>query len=85
MATLSERLTQNAPGAFYVDASCVDCDLCRSLAPAFFRRDDEIGYSYVHRQPITSEEIEVATDAMNSCPSESIGQDPDWNQRKSAA
>jgi ferredoxin len=75
MANLAERLRQNAAGPFYVDATCTDCDLCRSLAPAFFRRDDEIGYSFVHRQPVTPDEITVAEDAMNSCPTESIGND----------
>jgi ferredoxin len=75
MANLTERLRQNATGPFYVDATCTDCDLCRSLAPAFFRRDDETGYSVVHRQPVTPDEITVAEDAMNSCPTESIGND----------
>jgi ferredoxin len=75
MPNLADRLPQNAPGPFYVDSSCVDCDLCRSLAPAFFRRDDEIGHSYVHHQPITPEEHAAAAEAMQSCPSESIGND----------
>ena len=26
MATLAERLPDNAPGLFYVDRSCIDCD-----------------------------------------------------------
>src|SRR5688500_17299736 len=73
MASLTDRLTQNVPGQFYVDASCVDCDLCRSLAPAIFRRHDETGYSYVYRQPITPEDIAAASEAMRSCPTESIG------------
>lgn len=75
MANLAQRITQNSPGAFYVDDTCTDCDLCRSLAPAFFRRDDEIGYSIVYRQPATPEEIAAADEALQSCPSESIGND----------
>jgi ferredoxin len=75
MASLLDRLTRNAPGRFYVDSTCVDCDLCRSLAPVTFRRDDETGYSFVHRQPITPEEIAAAEDAVHSCPTESIGDD----------
>src|SRR6267378_1219199 len=42
MAERTERLTQNAAGAYYVDSSCVDCDLCRNTAPDFFKRDDEM-------------------------------------------
>ena len=73
MASISERLPQNIPGRYYVDASCTDCDLCRTTAPAFFGRDDEIGLSFVHRQPITDEEVALAEEAREGCPSESIG------------
>ena len=75
MPTLIDRLLQNAPGAYYVDSSCTDCDLCRSLAPAFFARDGETGYSFVHRQPASPDEIAEAEEALQSCPSESIGSD----------
>jgi ferredoxin len=75
MPSLSERLPQNVPGHFYVDASCIDCDLCRNTAPEFFRRDDEIGFSFVHRQPVTPAEIALAEEARDACPSESIGSD----------
>ncbi|MBL9202152.1 MAG: ferredoxin [Opitutaceae bacterium] len=75
MPNLSDRLPQNVPGRFYVDASCVDCDLCRSTAPEFFGRDDETGYSFVHRQPVTPAEIALAEEARGLCPTESIGSD----------
>ncbi len=75
MPRLSERLLQNVPGRFYVDASCTDCDLCRSTASEFFCRDDETGYSFVHRQPMTPAEIKLAEEARDSCPTESIGSD----------
>src|SRR5690606_7276470 len=41
MANRNERLPQNIAGAYYVDSSCVDCDVRRSTAPDFFHRDDE--------------------------------------------
>jgi ferredoxin len=75
MPTLAERRRQNLPGRFYVDASCTDCDLCRNTAPEFFRRDDETGFSVVHRQPVTPAEIALAEEARDGCPSESIGSD----------
>jgi ferredoxin len=75
MASTTERLTQNVLGRYYVDASCIDCDLCRNTAPEFFRRDDEIGFSIVHRQPVTQDEIALAEEAREGCPSESIGSD----------
>ena len=58
---------------YYVDSSCIDCDMCRSNAPDFFRRDDEIGMSLVYRQPATPAEIAEADSALEGCPTESIG------------
>ena len=75
MATLTDRKPENIFGRFYVDSTCTDCDLCRETAPAFFRRDAETGQSYVYRQPETPEEISVAGEALDGCPSESIGDD----------
>ena len=73
MATTTERLAQNILGRYYVDATCIDCDLCRTTAPAFFTRGDEIGQSIVHRQPVTPEELALSEEAREGCPSESIG------------
>ncbi|HEY8965252.1 MAG TPA: ferredoxin, partial [Candidatus Methylacidiphilales bacterium] len=59
--------------AFFVDNSCIDCDLCRSNAPRFFTRQDDGGYTYVYKQPETDEEIAEAREALEGCPSDSIG------------
>ena len=75
MAEKADRLPQNAVGAYYVDSSCIDCDLCRTTAPALFQRDDQIGLSVVRRQPATPEEIALAEEALGGCPTESIGND----------
>ena len=75
MASTIERLPQNIVGRYYVDSSCIDCDLCRTTAPAFFTRDDEIGFSIVYRQPDTPEELALAEEAREGCPTESIGND----------
>ena len=75
MANRNERLLENVAGAYYVDSSCIDCDMCRSTAPDFFRREDEIGFSVVCRQPVTSAEFKQAEDARLGCPTESIGND----------
>jgi ferredoxin len=77
MATLTERLPENVLGRFYVDATCTDCDLCRIIAPALFRRNDDTGFSIVYRQPVTPDEVALAEEARDSCPSESIGEDGD--------
>lgn len=58
-----------------MDSTCVDCDLCRNTAPDFFKRDEETGYSFVFRQPVTSDERALAEEAKVGCPTESIGND----------
>ena len=75
MANRNEKSPGNAPGVFYVDSSCIDCDMCRETAPASFKRDDEIGLSFVYRQPTTDAELTQAREAMTGCPTESIGND----------
>ena len=75
MANKAEKWAQNAGGKFYVDQQCIDCDLCRETAPAFFTRHDEGGYSFVHKQPTAEDEIAVCVEALEGCPVEAIGND----------
>lgn len=75
MAELTNRKPENILGRFYVDTTCIDCDICRNEAPTFFHRDTETGQSIVYRQPETAEEITLAQAAVESCPSNSIGDD----------
>lgn len=75
MADLKDKLPDNVPGQFYVDRECIDCDVCRDTAPANFTRNDDNGYSYLHKQPTSDEELELCIEAMNACPVEAIGDD----------
>ena len=75
MPNRNDKNPGSVPGAFYVDSSCIDCDMCREIAPASFRRNDEIGLSIVFHQPETPSEWEAAREAVTSCPTESIGDD----------
>jgi ferredoxin len=75
MANYHERVPENRPGRFYVDATCIDCDLCRETAPGNFAREDETGYSFVARQPGTPEEERACVSALEECPVEAIGSD----------
>lgn len=75
MADKTNRLHSNAPGRYYVDDTCIDCDMCREQAPLIFVRDDEVGMSYVLRQPETDAETAQAEEAMLSCPTQTIGND----------
>lgn len=73
MANKADKWPVNVMGKFYVDQQCIDCDLCRETAPAFFMRSDEGGYSYVYKQPSTEEEAALCMEALEGCPVEAIG------------
>ncbi|MBC7900036.1 MAG: ferredoxin [Saprospiraceae bacterium] len=77
MADKKDKLPDNCSGKFYVDRQCIDCDVCRDTSPENFARNDENGYSFVQKQPETSEEIELCEEAKNACPVEAIGEDGD--------
>jgi glyoxylase-like metal-dependent hydrolase (beta-lactamase superfamily II)/ferredoxin len=71
MARPERRLPGNVPGDFYVDATCIDCDACRALAPGVFARRD--GQSAVTAQPQDSAARRDALFALVACPTASIG------------
>ena len=71
MAQLARRLSENVDGEFFVDASRIDCDACRQIAPATFR--DHGGQSSVYTQPGTPRERQRALMALIACPTASIG------------
>jgi ferredoxin len=75
MANKTEKWDINAGGKFYVDQQCIDCDLCRETAPAFFSRNDDGGYSYVKAQPASEEDVALCMEALQGCPVEAIGED----------
>lgn len=77
MADKHLKNPENVPGKYYVDSTCIDCDLCRNIAPNSFTRHDEGGYSIVFKQPDTAEEKAQAEEARASCPTETIGNDGD--------
>lgn len=67
----AKRRKENAPGNFYVDSGCIDCETCRWLAPAVFTQAG--GQSAVLHQPSTEEERQAAYQAIVACPTASIG------------
>jgi ferredoxin len=75
MADRNQKTPENVPGRFYVDNTCIDCDMCRELAPGTFTRQADAGYSYVFKQPETPAEITQAEEARDSCPTGTIGDD----------
>lgn len=77
MAEKRLKVRENVAGSFYVDATCIDCDLCRETAPGNFVRHDKGKYSFVTRQPASPAEQAACLAAMEECPVEAIGFDGD--------
>jgi ferredoxin len=75
MANKDDKLSSNAAGKWYVDSSCIDCDVCRTTAPNNFKANEDEGYSYVYKQPENAEETAQCEEAKSSCPVEAIGDD----------
>src|ERR1051325_931980 len=71
MALVELRHAKNVAGDFFVDSTCIDCDLCRQIAPDTF---SDIGdQSVVYHQPRSREEEFAALKALVTCPTASIG------------
>jgi glyoxylase-like metal-dependent hydrolase (beta-lactamase superfamily II)/ferredoxin len=71
MALVELKRPENVSGDFFVDSTCIDCDLCRQIAPDTFVRTGE--QSVVYNQPVTYEAEFAALKALVSCPTASIG------------
>ncbi len=71
MADEKKRLDSNVAGNFFVDATCINCDTCRQLAPTSF---EEVGkFSAVTTQPMDDGSTHQAYQALLACPVGSIG------------
>jgi len=71
MANSNRSYAENIPGNFFVDDTCIDCDLCRQIAPSVFK--EEYDHSSVYHQPGSPGETHRAAMALVACPTGSIG------------
>lgn len=75
MANRDDKVPENTDGRYYVDTQCIDCNLCRDIAPNNFAHQEEAGYTYVVKQPSGDEEESQCSESKDSCPVEAIGDD----------
>jgi len=71
MAQAMLRRSENIAGEFFVDTTCIDCDLCRQIAPSVFTSAGDM--SAVYHQPENGTENFDALKALVTCPTASIG------------
>ncbi len=72
MARPMDRNELSAPGDWYVDTNCINCDAARHVAPGLVGTDDD-GKSVFLRQPETPEDLDAAWRALLVCPTRSVG------------
>ncbi len=79
MANKSEKHKNNVAGAWFctdpddsAGEGCIACGLCYGSAPEFFAEDED-GNAYVHRQPVSDDEIALCQEQLEDCPVSSIG------------
>ena len=75
MPDRNARLPENVAGRFYVDRYCVDCEVCRDIAPDNFKRIAAKRYVIAYKQPGNTEQERLCREAMDCCPVEAIGDD----------
>jgi glyoxylase-like metal-dependent hydrolase (beta-lactamase superfamily II)/ferredoxin len=83
MANPTHAYMENVAGNFFVDDTCIDCDLCRQIAPSVF--DEHSDHSAVFHQPESAVETHRAAMALVSCPTASIGTREKLDFRAAAA
>jgi glyoxylase-like metal-dependent hydrolase (beta-lactamase superfamily II)/ferredoxin len=83
MANSNHAYAENVPGNFFVDETCIDCDLCRQIAPSVFEEGSD--HSFVHHQPASPTETHRAAMALVACPTGSIGTREKLDSKRAAA
>jgi len=73
MANSYPVVPKNVQGRYYVDESCIYCELCVVTAPDNFAFDNELGFAYIKKQPDCDAEHKLLAEMIDGCPIESIG------------
>ena len=71
MADAKRAYAENVAGDFFVDDTCIDCDLCRQIEPSVFAQRTD--HSIVYQQPGSENAVKRSAMALVTCPTGSIG------------
>jgi ferredoxin len=72
---MPQKLSENAPGKFYVTDECDGCGLCFSVALQNFMYNNDATYYFVYQQPVDPREEDDIRQAMLVCPKDCIKDD----------
>ena len=74
MATQALSYSDNIPGPFFVDQTCIACDTCAGIAPGHFQLTQDCDHAIVMAQPTSKTEIALCQKALEKCPVQAIGE-----------
>lgn len=75
MADPRYKQPDNSHGKWYVDSTCVPCHVCLDEAKGLLAYAADESHVFFKKQPESADEIKQATNAMQACPTEAIGND----------
>jgi ferredoxin len=75
MANKAGKTSENTAGKYYVDDQCIACGVCEGTAPENFKMNGDGSHAYVAKQPENDAEEGQVKESMESCPTNSIGDD----------
>ena len=73
MADFTSKQSENVPGSFFVDTTCIACDTCVGMAPDHFKLTSKQSHAFVYHQPISADQRIICEEAALACPVEAIG------------
>ena len=75
MADAANKVSENVTGPYYVDETCIACEVCVGEASNNFKMTDDGDYAFVFKQPENDQEKTECDSALESCPVSAIGDD----------
>lgn len=75
MADKSQKIPGSAAGKYYVDTSCIHTMACCLSADKNFKTSPGGDACLVYKQPTDAKEEKACKEAMQACPTSSIGDD----------
>lgn len=67
-----EEYTENVPGIYYVNKSCIVCGNCVATAPDNYAFTEGDKHAYMYNQPDGEKEKQLCEKAKESCPVNAI-------------
>jgi ferredoxin len=75
MANNKNKCKENMNDKYFIDTECIACGTCLDIAPNNIKFSADNDHAFVFKQPQNDQEKKSFDEAMEGCPTESIGMD----------